>query len=594
MTVAVSSGKAEVCPNGSCGIRIHKYCLVKKYSLAKGFMGCVGVNEKSVMVETVKIVERYNAVCKRKLDFGRVGTEGLVAVGFDASVCKSKLEKSPSFPAEHALTGTTNPNGEAEGIYHTANNGYPGPDQRKFEGLKPIALGIAYLGGLYSFVQVRDIAYDDCYICTMSSAVTFVLSTLIMAGVILNTNAGRHEINFVLIQVHYILLIFAFVSGMPLMFRPIKDKFRMLIVVWFIYFVIVTVTHYQKIISGIIRFLEIRLTEHIDNPTTEVISLKILMLFATEMFYETNILKCVFHFVQNGSYHHVISIPIETMTHTIPNHTAIVMRPLDQNYSNSRTSYIEKKRLDREEVMGENTGIFQAPPMTESTYPKNQLIAIATTESQQTLQVDCQHQSKQPRERRGPKGYPTKPVCQSKINLLWRDVFHCSEKKPKEYVFEKEDSVIDKKDSKFCSITYGHLRSLMPGRWLCDDVIDTYAKLLISRPSTKDSYVLPVHFLNIIKADAKAWLREKAKKHRLLNTERQVTWSYMEWNGQGSIAGKNTIFIPVHVRSNHFVLFVFYVKRWELILLDPMFGHTPSMSHSHSYKEEIAILVRPL
>ncbi|GAB2218146.1 hypothetical protein Droror1_Dr00001364 [Drosera rotundifolia] len=44
-------------------------------------MGCVGVNEKSVMAEKIK------AVCKRKSDFGRVVTEGLVAVRFDASVC---------------------------------------------------------------------------------------------------------------------------------------------------------------------------------------------------------------------------------------------------------------------------------------------------------------------------------------------------------------------------------------------------------------------------------------------------------------------------------------------------------------------------
>ncbi|GAB2255093.1 hypothetical protein Droror1_Dr00008871 [Drosera rotundifolia] len=164
----------------------------------------------------------------------------------------------------------------------------------------------------------------------MSFAVAFVLSGLIIAsvmtGVILDRDAGRHEINFVLLQVRDVLLIVALVSGMPLMFPPRKDKFWMLIVVWFIYFVIVAVTHYQKILSVITRSLGIGLTEHTDNPTTE-----------------------------NGSYHHVINIPIETTTHTIPNHTATVMRPLDQNYSNSRTSYIEKKRLDREEVMRENT-----------------------------------------------------------------------------------------------------------------------------------------------------------------------------------------------------------------------------------------------
>ncbi|GAB2214809.1 hypothetical protein Droror1_Dr00019173 [Drosera rotundifolia] len=34
--------KAEVCPNDSCTIRIHKYCLVKKYSLAKVDKVCPG------------------------------------------------------------------------------------------------------------------------------------------------------------------------------------------------------------------------------------------------------------------------------------------------------------------------------------------------------------------------------------------------------------------------------------------------------------------------------------------------------------------------------------------------------------------------
>ncbi|GAB2233234.1 hypothetical protein Drorol1_Dr00002453, partial [Drosera rotundifolia] len=46
-----------------------------------GLMGCMGVNDKSVMAETVK------AVCKRKSDFQRAVMEGLVVVGFDASVC---------------------------------------------------------------------------------------------------------------------------------------------------------------------------------------------------------------------------------------------------------------------------------------------------------------------------------------------------------------------------------------------------------------------------------------------------------------------------------------------------------------------------
>ncbi|GAB2282315.1 hypothetical protein Dimus_016863 [Dionaea muscipula] len=67
--------------------------------LLKSLMVCVSVNEKTVLAETAKIVERSKAAWKRKPDFGRIVTESLIAVGYDASICKSKWEKSSSFPA---------------------------------------------------------------------------------------------------------------------------------------------------------------------------------------------------------------------------------------------------------------------------------------------------------------------------------------------------------------------------------------------------------------------------------------------------------------------------------------------------------------
>ncbi|GAB2254874.1 hypothetical protein Droror1_Dr00008652 [Drosera rotundifolia] len=110
-----------------------------------------------------------------------------------------------------------------------------------------IACVLASLALLYGFIQVRDIAYKDCYICTMSFAVAFIYCALIMVGVILSTDVGN-EINFVFPRIRNILLIFALVSSMPMMFPPTTDKFSMLIVLWFIFFII-AVALYQKKLS---------------------------------------------------------------------------------------------------------------------------------------------------------------------------------------------------------------------------------------------------------------------------------------------------------------------------------------------------------
>ena len=47
----------------------------------------------------MKIVEK-NKICKRKDDFCRtLVTDGLLVLGYDVSVCKSRWEKSSSYPA---------------------------------------------------------------------------------------------------------------------------------------------------------------------------------------------------------------------------------------------------------------------------------------------------------------------------------------------------------------------------------------------------------------------------------------------------------------------------------------------------------------
>ncbi|KAH1106143.1 hypothetical protein J1N35_009911 [Gossypium stocksii] len=67
--------------------------------ILKSLVSCASVNERNLLADTAKIVEN-NKICKRKDDFCRkIVTDGLLALGYDASICKSHWEKSPSYPA---------------------------------------------------------------------------------------------------------------------------------------------------------------------------------------------------------------------------------------------------------------------------------------------------------------------------------------------------------------------------------------------------------------------------------------------------------------------------------------------------------------
>ncbi|XP_057801036.1 uncharacterized protein LOC131016358 [Salvia miltiorrhiza] len=65
----------------------------------KSLVPCVCVSEKNLLADTAKIVERHK-INKRKDGFCRkIVADGLIALGYDAAICKSKWEKSPSFLA---------------------------------------------------------------------------------------------------------------------------------------------------------------------------------------------------------------------------------------------------------------------------------------------------------------------------------------------------------------------------------------------------------------------------------------------------------------------------------------------------------------
>lgn len=69
------------------------------YFSEQSLVPCASIRERNLLADTAKIVEK-NKICKRKDDFCRnLVTDGLLALGYDASVCKSRWEKSSSYPA---------------------------------------------------------------------------------------------------------------------------------------------------------------------------------------------------------------------------------------------------------------------------------------------------------------------------------------------------------------------------------------------------------------------------------------------------------------------------------------------------------------
>ncbi|XP_051177745.1 uncharacterized protein [Lolium perenne] len=68
----------------------------------KGLVQSASVAERNLLADASRIAERCGRTCKRKAECRRAVAEGLRALGYDAAVCKSRWEKTPSYPAgEH-------------------------------------------------------------------------------------------------------------------------------------------------------------------------------------------------------------------------------------------------------------------------------------------------------------------------------------------------------------------------------------------------------------------------------------------------------------------------------------------------------------
>ncbi|URE26489.1 plant-specific domain TIGR01615 family protein [Musa troglodytarum] len=69
--------------------------------VVKGLVVCPSLVERNILADASSVVEK-NKNCKRKDEQMKAVANGLRLLGYDASICKSRWEKTPSFPAgEH-------------------------------------------------------------------------------------------------------------------------------------------------------------------------------------------------------------------------------------------------------------------------------------------------------------------------------------------------------------------------------------------------------------------------------------------------------------------------------------------------------------
>ncbi|KAJ6412252.1 hypothetical protein OIU84_005334 [Salix udensis] len=72
---------------------------VEAIEILKSLVLCESVREMNLLADAARVVDK-NKMCKRKDDVWRkIVADGLLGLGYDASICKSRWEKSPSYPA---------------------------------------------------------------------------------------------------------------------------------------------------------------------------------------------------------------------------------------------------------------------------------------------------------------------------------------------------------------------------------------------------------------------------------------------------------------------------------------------------------------
>ncbi|GAB4851018.1 hypothetical protein Ancab_030314 [Ancistrocladus abbreviatus] len=67
--------------------------------ILKSLVPCTSISERNLLADAAKIVEQNNETCKRKDELRKILTDSLSSLGYDVSICKSRWDKSPTYPA---------------------------------------------------------------------------------------------------------------------------------------------------------------------------------------------------------------------------------------------------------------------------------------------------------------------------------------------------------------------------------------------------------------------------------------------------------------------------------------------------------------
>ncbi|OAY55665.1 uncharacterized protein LOC110611894 [Manihot esculenta] len=93
-----SDDEFDVFGGGNFGESIINGSSVDASDILKSLIPCASVHERNLLADTAMIVDK-NKNHKQKDDLRKIVADGLISLGYDSSICKSKWDKSPSHPA---------------------------------------------------------------------------------------------------------------------------------------------------------------------------------------------------------------------------------------------------------------------------------------------------------------------------------------------------------------------------------------------------------------------------------------------------------------------------------------------------------------
>jgi hypothetical protein len=69
------------------------------FPFLQSLIPCASIAERNLLADTSKIVDKNSKVYKRKNELRKIVAENLSSLGYDSSICKSKWNKTRSYPA---------------------------------------------------------------------------------------------------------------------------------------------------------------------------------------------------------------------------------------------------------------------------------------------------------------------------------------------------------------------------------------------------------------------------------------------------------------------------------------------------------------